>query len=873
MVYWSAALKISVKNYLTGFTGMATSAQYKIKRVLGLYPWFASVVCIVISLTVMWGWCIQNIVLVKIRSDFAPMHFNTALCFLASSLALLLLTTKRKRAALIWASLSTLLSSVTLVQYIFNVNFGIDNFFVEPFTATRTIVIGRMAPNTACALVALGASLILSSLASVRCRLDFLILLMASLTIALGAVPMIGYISGVEAAYGWENFSQMALTTAFCFIMLGTATFAYGWKKIVGNALWVPLPIGIGLIMITVSMAYAMRVQEHNHLRTIVQNQTHYLAQETEREFTDLQKALKRITKRWKAAGGTQKYLWEDDASAYIDGYPFLDLLIRVDASGTIFWAKTRDSQVSVEQIMQRIGAVSVTSQRKEMEDVRAQNLGFIELTPQQRGYVIAYPLSSGHGKDGTLFAVLNIDTFFKHVLESIPSHYASLIVTEGNTTVFSEEPGQFVDVSWQTDVSLESEYSPNWQLHLKPTTQMAHQYFTRMPWVVFFAGLLSSGLVSLSLFLFLRLRRDGAILKQRKAQLHAVIQNAADGITLIDSAGLIEEFNPACEQLFGYSKEEVMGQNVKMLMPEPYHKEHDGYLGNYQKTGDKKIIGSGREVRGKRKDGTEFDIDLRVSEVRAPKRVLYMGMFRDITERKRMEKIQKQLIEKLGESNAELERFAYVASHDLREPLRLVANFAVLLKRQYASALDAEAKEYITIINDSATRMHSMVGDLLEYARIGNEEMRYSKVDMEEQICRVKYNLSSFIQDHQACVTHDPLPEVMGNALQLMRVLQNLVGNAIKFHANDVSPQVHVGAEKQENCWRFYVKDNGIGMAPEYTQQIFEPFRQLHARNEYMGTGIGLAICKRIVEKHGGTISAESTPGNGSVFYFTILN
>lgn len=305
--------------------------------------------------------------------------------------------------------------------------------------------------------------------------------------------------------------------------------------------------------------------------------------------------------------------------------------------------------------------------------------------------------------------------------------------------------------------------------------------------------------------------------------------------------------------------------------MPEPYHSQHDGYLSHYQTTGEKKIIGIGREVQGKCKDGTKFDIDLRVSEVTIPHGKLYMGMFRDITERKNAEATQKQLIDKLTDSNTELERFAYVASHDLREPLRLVANFATLLKSEYRDKLDVEGKEYIGVIEESSARMHGMVGELLEYARIGNEEMRYSDVDMEAEFKHVLDNLAAFIKEHRATITHGPLPIVRGNPVQLMRVMQNLIGNAIKFHSPNVSPQISVGAEKTGPLWRFHVQDNGIGMASDYTQQIFEPFRQLHARNEYHGTGIGLAICKRIIEKHGGTIWATSEVGKGSTFYFTV--
>ena len=166
---------------------------------------------------------------------------------------------------------------------------------------------------------------------------------------------------------------------------------------------------------------------------------------------------------------------------------------------------------------------------------------------------------------------------------------------------------------------------------------------------------------------------------------------------------------------------------------------------------------------------------------------------------------------------------------------------------------------------------MHAMVGDLLEYARIGNEEILNGDVDTNLEMQHVLENLSSLITERNAKISYDDLPSFKGNPVQIMRLLQNLVGNAIKFSAFDVVPIVHVSAEDEQSHWRFDVRDNGIGIAPEYAKQIFEPFRQLHGRAEYKGTGIGLAICKRIVEKHGGIIGVHSALGSGSVFFFTI--
>ncbi len=238
---------------------------------------------------------------------------------------------------------------------------------------------------------------------------------------------------------------------------------------------------------------------------------------------------------------------------------------------------------------------------------------------------------------------------------------------------------------------------------------------------------------------------------------------------------------------------------------------------------------------------------------------------------RKAANTTQRQLIEKLADSNTELERFAYVASHDMQEPLRMIASFGALLRSEYSSKLDANGQEYVHLVTESAIRMQNMVADLLEYARVGNDAVRLVVIDATEELQHVLENLSAAIHERRARVTCDPLPQVRVNPVQFMRLLQNLVGNGLKYQPEGALPQVHIAAEDQGDHWRFCVRDNGIGMPEEYLNQIFEPYKRLHTWDEYKGTGIGLALCKRIVENHGGKIWATSETGKGSAFYFTL--
>ncbi len=356
------------------------------------------------------------------------------------------------------------------------------------------------------------------------------------------------------------------------------------------------------------------------------------------------------------------------------------------------------------------------------------------------------------------------------------------------------------------------------------------------------------------------------------RVTLGAVLDNVLDGIITIDEQGHIESFNKACETIFGYTAAEVMGQNIKMLMPEPYHAGHDGYLDNYRTTGLPKIIGTaGREVTARRKAGEIFPIDLSVSAFAIDGVRHFSGIVRDITKAKLAEESRQRLLLRLMESNTELERFAYVASHDMQEPLRMVLNFTQIILKEYSDRLDEEGREYLKIVGDSAMRMRDMVQDLLEYARLGTDGLSVGDVDLGVELDHVMENLGELIDETRAHLTHDPLPAVRGSAVQLMRLMQNLVANGIKYQKPGNAPLIHIGAQELDEHWEISVADNGIGIDPTFAQQIFEPFRRLHTWDTIKGTGLGLAVGRKIAESHGGRIWVTAKPGGGSIFHFTV--
>ena len=241
-----------------------------------------------------------------------------------------------------------------------------------------------------------------------------------------------------------------------------------------------------------------------------------------------------------------------------------------------------------------------------------------------------------------------------------------------------------------------------------------------------------------------------------------------------------------------------------------------------------------------------------------------------EISNRQRAEAALLKSNQELARSNAELEQFAYVASHDLQAPLATIASYAQLLEKRYKDQLDSQASKFIGNIVQGCTRMQTLIDDLLEYSRVGRSQKPFQLTDCNHAVQQVIANLQGAIHNAQAVITYSELPAVMGDFSQLVQLFQNLLGNAIKYR-HDAPPQVHITACKQEENWLFSVSDNGIGIAPQHQERIFQIFQRLHTQREYSGTGIGLAICQKIVERHGGCIWVESEPGQGSTFHFTL--
>jgi light-regulated signal transduction histidine kinase (bacteriophytochrome) len=271
-----------------------------------------------------------------------------------------------------------------------------------------------------------------------------------------------------------------------------------------------------------------------------------------------------------------------------------------------------------------------------------------------------------------------------------------------------------------------------------------------------------------------------------------------------------------------------------------------------------------GRELVGKRKNGTTFPIDLAVSEVDLGDRKLFSGIVRDITFRKEAE-------EELMRSNKDLEEFAYIASHDLKAPLRRVSLCADFLEKDYEDKLDDKAKEFLEIMTKSTARMQDMIESLLKYSLIGRDGQDFENVDLNEVVDAAKQSLCVVIEESDSEIKCDELPCVTGSKSLLIQLFQNLIGNAVKYVEKGTKPKVEISVEEKDGQWIFSISDNGVGIEPQYAEQIFQIFRRLHGDDEYTGTGIGLSLCQRIVASHDGKIWLDTSYTGGCRFCFTL--
>lgn len=368
--------------------------------------------------------------------------------------------------------------------------------------------------------------------------------------------------------------------------------------------------------------------------------------------------------------------------------------------------------------------------------------------------------------------------------------------------------------------------------------------------------------------YLFNAFLHDITERKQADQKFRGLLESGPDAMVIVDEPGEIQLVNAQTEKLFGYQRQELIGEKLEKLIPERFRSLHPNHRRNYFRAPRVRPMGTNLDLYALRKDGSEFPVEISLSPLQTEEGVLALAAVRDITERKEIESELQQKRDELERSNSELAQFAYIASHDLQEPLRMVASYTQLLEHRYKDKLDEDASEFIDYAVDGSHRMQKMIDDLLMLSQVGTKGADLHQVDCNQVVEQSIENLKTRIEETGATVTVGDLPEVVADSSQLVRLIQNLISNATKFCHN--RPEIQISAVSNSE-YEFRVSDNGIGVDAEDAERVFLPFKRLHRHSGYHGTGMGLAICKKIIERHHGRIWLTDNEGPGCTFHFTI--
>ncbi len=384
--------------------------------------------------------------------------------------------------------------------------------------------------------------------------------------------------------------------------------------------------------------------------------------------------------------------------------------------------------------------------------------------------------------------------------------------------------------------------------------------------------------------------------LRMDQALLAAVIEHAPTAMVMIDAAGIIVLINREAECLFGYQRAELIGLSIEALVPLRYRGGHAHLRGDYLRAAQARRMGVGRELYALRKDQSEVRVEIGLNPIHTERGTLVLSAIVDISERLRLqasrranEELERRVLERTAElehqteqlrvsnqalerSNIELQQFAYVASHDLQSPLRSISSFMQLLERKVSDQVDEQGRGWIRSAAEATQRLSRLIRDLLEVSRVDARAQPFVAVPLDDALNGALELLSETLSDSAAQLQRpDALPRVLGDRSQLVQLFQNLLGNSIKY-CGDQPPRIEISVERQDAFWRICVRDHGIGIAAEHHERVFEIFRRLHTQKAYPGTGLGLAVCRRVVSRHGGRIWVESAPDKGSSFMFTLV-
>ncbi|MBX2834936.1 MAG: CHASE domain-containing protein [Micavibrio sp.] len=872
---------------------------------------------ILLALLVMFGWHSGNQALVQVNPGFAPMQYNTALGFLLCGCGLIFLFLKFTLISRLLGAVVFGLGAATLYQYFVHVDLGIDNFLMDPVFLTKTSHPGRPSPMTAFCFTICGFGL--SFVGTKRA----LVMSVSLCVLVLAFTALAGYLIPQEGLYGWGNLTRMAIHTASGFVIIGTGIAVYsvwGWGRRTFD-FWEMAPFSMAVVVSVLTLFSWYAIEEEGRAR----NDAYFndLVADTQDMLMDryvlYEQSLRGGLGLYYASKSVERKEWRKYVKALeveehlsgINGIGYIDYVLAQNLDDYIERVRADDARnfksrpdtfypdkfiiKFIEPVENNIEAVGLdigfeANRRAAAE--RARDLGVPALTKKillvqdhqkEAGFLLLIPVYDTNDTppsieerreafQGWVYAPFIGSNFFDGI-EKINKDQLDFAVYDGKkinpeALIYSNSENPVTSSRAETQLKIAGR---TWTILWQPNENYAPPASENLGLVLLIDGL---GFSVMLYFAFGRLLHSKEIIRQKvkeAIQFQNLIKDSIPDFMFVkDSKFRIVEANSAFMSLYPvYEQGTIIGRTgLEDHDPEEAKEflEYDkiAFEKGYSETEETITFPDGR-IR------TLFTKKVRFENTKGEAFVL--GIARDITNKKEAEGKIIAANNELARSNHELERFAYIASHDLQEPLRKIGGFIERLELHFADQLqsDVKAQQYMTFVVGGVVRMRELILGLLEYSRVTTTEDKVQKLDANEIVASAVDTLSDTIDENDAQVFYENLPQVYYDKVMLTQLFQNLIGNSIKYRS-DKPPEIHIKAKENEGFWEFSVQDNGMGMEEKYLERIFEMFQRLHRKEEISGTGIGLSLCQKIVERYGGKIWVASEEGKGSQFYFTIL-
>ena len=837
-----------------------------------------SVAAIGLGLVVMIGWKVKSPGLIQVFPGLVPMQFNTALGISLSGLALLFTCRKFLAAGKALGIVVAFLGLLTLVQYLTHTNFGIDEWFMDHYITTKTAFSGRMAPNTALCFFLGGLAVTLANHQSQR----HLVFPIGTLVAGLGLLAFIGYATNLETAYGWGHLTRMAIHTSLAFVILGLGMAAWGLNLLDGSSPlfqhWKVLAVSVFLMVIAFSQWQVLKDKEENEIQKEVSIQLSNYIEDLEIKNENQFSTLMRLTRRWGAKEAIPLDLLEADARLLFKDLKDLAAIAYLDPSYKSYWiADSLEEPLIGDPNSGAHGFLSI-GVLKSLPHANTFVTRGMTYPNGSHDILTSIPILFDDTFNGFILSVCSLEDLLTLQIRKTAFENFNIRVFDGSQLLWGkEDPIPFAEKGYIASKTL-SLKNLKLQITFTPTPQFLKEFRSWLPNAILFAGLFS---ITAMAFLFIlrkkNLQQLGLLnqeiqkrvsteksLQTSNAKLQLILDSAQEGILWVDSGDRIVFANKMAGDLLKFSPEDLRGCSLQSLFAEANDPPDTAISLELENQ-----VPQPKETIFQKSDGTKFPVHFSKSATPNSHGVAKGAAitFQDISDRKTYERAILRHARDLERSNKALDEFAYIASHDLKAPLRGIMQLSKWIKEDVYDQLSAKTKKFFDLMDNRVDRMERLLSDLLNYARVGNKHGQFKKVDvaaMGKELFDLVAPSNGFRLDFS-----DPIPTLTTLSIPFEQVFRNLINNAIKHHDRQEG-RITISCNVLNGGYEFCVADDGPGIPAQHHEKIFQLFQTLKPKDVVEGSGMGLSLVQKIIESYESKISIHSDGSRGTKVCFT---